>query len=88
VTVPGSSTSPPSLEISPSMPLDEAATVVSATLGRVPGIRRYAEMRLEELANRGPRMARAMWQGVPPRLRAELGSETIGSVLARGRRGE
>ncbi|HEX2766599.1 MAG TPA: SPFH domain-containing protein [Candidatus Limnocylindria bacterium] len=60
-----------------------AADLVAGALGRVPGISRYAEMRLDELVNRGPRAARAVWSGLPTAVRERIGGETLGTFLER-----
>ena len=73
------------VDIPARMPLDEAAVVVAEALDRVPGIRRYADMPLHELSERGPRPARALWNRLPKRVRDRFGDATIASILDRPR---
>jgi flotillin len=73
----------PDIAIPARMPLDEAVVLVAEALNRVPGIGRYGDMTLAELASRGPRAARAIWSRLPGRVRDEYGAQTIADVLAR-----
>ena len=73
----------PPVEIPDSTPPDRAAALLADALALVPGIGRYAEMTIGELAQRGPRAARAIWGRVPERLREPIASETIGALLKR-----
>ena len=73
----------PTIEITPRMPLDDAAAAVAGALALVPGIRRYGDMQVDELANRGPRAARAIWGQLPKRVRDRIALETIANLLAR-----
>jgi len=74
----------PSLSVAEDASPDEAAASLAAALGRVPAVRRYADMPLSDLAARGPRIARRLWGAVPQRLQASLGTRTVGELLARG----
>jgi flotillin len=74
----------PSLNLREDASPDEAAASLAAALGRVPAVRRYADMPLSDLAARGPRIARRLWGAVPQRLQASLGTRTVGELLARG----
>jgi hypothetical protein len=74
----------PSLTVAEDASPDEAAASLAAALGRVPAVRRYADMPLSDLAARGPRIARRLWEAVPQRLQASLGTRTVGDLLARG----
>ncbi|MGI8657871.1 MAG: flotillin domain-containing protein, partial [Candidatus Limnocylindria bacterium] len=62
-----------------------AAAMVQEALDRVPGIRRYADMPLSDLVQRGPRAARSVWRAIPDSLRQRIGDENIGAFLARRR---
>lgn len=77
----------PGLSLSDDASASDAATAVASALGRVPGARRYTEMPLSELANRGPRAARAIWAAIPERFRDSLGARTIGQLLDDGASG-
>jgi flotillin len=74
----------PTLSVAEDASPDEAAASLAAALGRVPAVRRYADMPLSDLAARGPRIARRLWGAVPQRLQASLGTRTVGELLARG----
>lgn len=76
---------PPSVEIPESMPIDQAGAVMAEALARVPGIQRYAEMTLGELAERGPRLARTVWRTIPARVRERYADHTIASLLEQRR---
>lgn len=76
---------PPSVEIPESMPIDQAGAVMAEALARVPGIQRYSEMTVGELAERGPRLARTIWRTVPARVRERYADHTIASVLEQRR---
>lgn len=65
---------------------EDAAAIVADAIGRVPGVQRYGEMRLEELVNRGPRAARTIWGALPEGVRQRIAGETIQSFLERRRR--
>ena len=71
----------PSLSLPDDVDVPAAATALGDALGRVPGARRYAEMPLSDLANRGPRVARRLWAAVPEGVRSTLGTRTIGELL-------
>jgi len=58
-----------------------AATALADALEGIPETRRYADMPLSDLANRGPRIARSLWASIPERLRGPLGDRTIGQLL-------
>jgi flotillin len=91
-TIEAAGTLPATAEASPDEPsislpddanADEAAAALASALDRVPAVRRYADMPLGELANRGPRRARGLWAAVPERLREELGRRTVAELLER-----
>lgn len=71
----------PSLSLPDGATPADAAAALAGALERVPGARRYADMPLSDLANRGPRIARSLWAAVPERLRPSLGNRTIGQLL-------
>ncbi len=73
----------PSISLADDASPDEAAAALASALDRVPAVRRYADMPLSELANRGPRRARGLWAAVPGRLREELGRRTVAELLER-----
>ncbi|HEX2844497.1 MAG TPA: flotillin domain-containing protein, partial [Candidatus Limnocylindria bacterium] len=73
----------PSISLPDDASADEAAAALASALDRVPAVRRYADMPLGELANRGPRRARGLWAAVPERLREELGRRTVAELLER-----
>jgi flotillin len=79
----GGGTSEPTLEIPEGMPTEQAAESLAAALGAVPGIQRYAGTTLNELAQRGPRVARGLWAMARMRLGDEYGEMTIGQLLSR-----
>ena len=79
---PGSTPSPvPQLEIPDDMPIEQAASTFAGALRAVPGIQRYADMTLNELAQRGPRLARGLWTVARSRLAPDYGERTIAQVL-------
>ena len=67
------------------MPLDQAAAALASALEAVPGIQRYSGMTLNELAQRGPRVARGLWAVARMRLAPEYGERTIGQLLSQAR---
>jgi hypothetical protein len=73
----------PSISLPDDANADQAAAALASALDRVPAVRRYADMPLGELANRGPRRARGLWAAVPERLREELGRRTVAELLER-----
>jgi hypothetical protein len=80
--VPGG-TREPELDIPAGTSAQEAAAVLAAALRRVPGIGRYRDARLDELAARGPRIARTLWERARPRIAEGDRSMTIGQLLDR-----
>jgi hypothetical protein len=73
----------PRVEISESASADEIIERLSQALARVPGIGRYREARLQDLASRGPRIARGMWDQWGDRVDARYREMSVGEVLDR-----
>jgi hypothetical protein len=69
------------------MALDEAASRLANDLRGVPGVERFALLRLEELERTGPRPMRAMWRIARDRLAERYGQLTIGEFIDRARGG-
>jgi hypothetical protein len=81
---PPSSSSPadePRLTLPEDATAPAAAAALADALDRVPAARRYAEMPLSDLADRGPRIARRLWATLPEDLKSALGTRTIGQLL-------
>ncbi|MFP5341491.1 MAG: flotillin family protein [Candidatus Limnocylindria bacterium] len=67
--------------------LDDAAMRLAADLMAVPGIERFANVRLAELERGGPRPLRVMWRLAREQLDARYGQSTIGELIDRARGG-
>jgi hypothetical protein len=80
---PGSAKVVPPISIPANASADQAATIVADALGRVPGVQRYGDMRLEDLVSRGPRAARTIWSAIPDAVRERIAGETIQGFLER-----
>jgi flotillin len=76
---------PASADITRATTLDDAATRLAADLGAVPGIERFAQVRLAELDRSGPRPLRTIWRVARERLDERYGQLTIGELLDRYR---
>ncbi len=63
--------------------LDDAATRLAADLRAVPGIERFAAVRLAELDRSGPRPLRTMWRIAREQLDERFGQLTIGELIDR-----
>ena len=63
--------------------VEEAAGALAGDLMRVPGIRRFADIRLAELDRTGPRPLRTMWRIARDRLERDYGQLTIGEIINR-----
>jgi hypothetical protein len=74
---------PASAEITRQTTLDEAATRLATDLRAVPGIERFAAVRLSELERSGPRPLRTMWRIAREQLDERYGALTIGELLDR-----
>jgi flotillin len=61
--------------------VDDAAQRLANDLGRIPGIERFAGVRLAELERSGPRPLRTMWRMARENLDAQYGQLTIGELL-------
>ena len=79
---------PASAEITRATTVDDAATRLAADLRGVPGIERFASVRLAELDRSGPRPLRTMWRIAREQLGERYGQLTIGELIDRygGRR--
>jgi hypothetical protein len=74
---------PASAGIKPQTTLDDAATRLAADLRAVPGIERFANVRLSELERSGPRPLRTMWRIAREHLDERYGQTTIGELMER-----
>jgi flotillin len=83
--IPGARREPaePELEIPPEADATEAARLLAGALARVPGIGRYREATLDDLASRGPRLARGLWARFGDRVAGEHRGLTVGELLDR-----
>jgi len=82
-TPPPATAGPASAAITRETTLDDAAGALAADLMAVPGIERFANVRLAELERGGPRPLRTMWRLSSERLDARLGELTIGQLIER-----
>jgi flotillin len=76
-------TRPASLDIGRQTTLDDAARRLAADLRAVPGIDRFAEVKLGELERSGPRPLRTMWRLAREQLDDRYGQLTIGELIDR-----
>jgi flotillin len=74
---------PASAGITRQTTLDDAATRLAADLRAVPGIERFAAVRLNELERSGPRPLRTMWRIAREQLDERYGALTIGELMER-----
>ena len=74
---------PQSADISRATTVDDAARKLAADLRSVPGIARFADVRLAQLESAGPRPLRTMWRVAREQLGAQFGELTIGEVIDR-----
>ncbi len=74
---------PESLDIDRDMTVEEAGRRLAADLRSVPGIARFADVRLSQLESSGPRPLRTMWRVARDQVGARFGDLTIGEVLER-----
>ncbi len=79
---------PASADITRATTVDDAASRLAADLRGVPGIERFASVRLAELDRSGPRPLRTMWRIAREQLGERYGQLTIGELIDRygGRR--
>jgi flotillin len=73
--------SPASAAITRETTVDEAAQRLATDLRAIPGIERFAAVRLAELERSGPRPLRTMWRIAREHLDAQYGQLTIGELL-------
>jgi hypothetical protein len=84
--IPGLSSSGSAVRPTPitaATPLAEAATILADQLRLIPGVDRYADVRLSELEQRGSRPVRAAWRLARDRVAASYGQLTLGELLGR-----
>ena len=74
---------PASADITRETTVDDAATRLAADLRAVPGIERFAAVRLGELDRSGPRPLRTMWRIAREQLDERYGQMTIGELIER-----
>jgi hypothetical protein len=74
---------PASLDITRETTVDDAARRLADDLLAVPGIQRFAEVRLAELERSGPRPLRTMWRIASEHLDERYGALTIGELIDR-----
>ena len=74
---------PASAGITRETTVDDAATRLAADLRAVPGIERFAAVRLDELERSGPRPLRTMWRIAREQLDERFGQLTIGELIER-----
>ncbi len=72
-----------SADITRATTIDDAATRLATDLRSVPGIERFASVRLAELDRAGPRPLRTMWRVVREQLDERYGQLTIGELIDR-----
>jgi flotillin len=74
---------PGSVGITRETTVDDAATRLATDLRAVPGIERFAGVRLNELERSGPRPLRTMWRIAREQLDERYGQLTIGELMDR-----
>jgi flotillin len=80
---PATPAGPASAGITRETTVDDAATRLAADLRAVPGIERFAAVRLGELERVGPRPLRTMWRIARAQLDERYGQLTIGELIER-----
>jgi flotillin len=80
---PAATAGPASAAITRETTVDDAATRLAADLRAVPGIERFAAVRLGELERVGPRPLRTMWRIAREGLDERYGQLTIGELIER-----
>ncbi len=80
---PATAAGPASAAITRETTVDDAATRLAADLRAVPGIERFAAVRLAELERGGPRPLRTMWRIAREQLDERYGQLTIGELIER-----
>lgn len=74
---------PASADITSETTVDEAAIKLASDLRAVPGIERFATVRLSDLESGGPRPLRTMWRISRDQLDQNFGQLTIGELMDR-----
>ena len=74
---------PASAEITAETTVEEAATKLASDMRAVPGIERFATVRLGSLDSAGPRPLRTMWRISRDQLEQRYGQMTIGELIDR-----
>ena len=74
---------PASADITSATSMDEAAVKLASDLRAVPGIERFAAVRLADLESGGPRPLRTMWRISREQLDQRYGQLTIGELIDR-----
>jgi flotillin len=74
---------PATMDITRESTVSDAATRLASDLRAVPGIERFAGVRLEELERSGPRPLRTMWRIAREQLDERYGQLTIGELIER-----
>lgn len=74
---------PASGDITRDTTLDDAAYRLASDLRAVPGIERFAEIRLADLQDRGPMPLRAMWRVTRAQLESRYGQLTLRELIER-----
>ena len=80
---PGRQRAPGDADISRETTVVDAATRLASDLRAVPGIERFAAVRLADLENAGPRPLRTMWRISREQLDERYGQLTIGELIDR-----
>jgi flotillin len=80
---PARGTRPASADITTETSVDEAALKLASDLRAVPGIERFAAVRLADLERGGPRPLRTMWRISRDQLDQRFGQLTIGELIDR-----
>jgi hypothetical protein len=76
-------TRPAAADITTATTVDEAAARLASDLRAVPGIERFAALRLADLETAGPRPLRTMWRLAREQLDQRYGGLTIGELIDR-----
>jgi hypothetical protein len=72
---------PASADITADTTVDEAAVKLASDLRAIPGIERFATVRLADLETGGPRPLRTMWRVSRDQLDKRYGNLTIGELI-------
>ncbi len=84
---PPTASGPASASITRESTVDDAVSRLAADLMSIPGIERFANVRLVELERGGPRPLRTMWRIAREQVDARYGELTIGQLIERFGRG-